>query len=349
MCGLEIGGVIGLKYIIINECGSGAFAKVYKAQHIETRSYHAVKVLCKKELDPEHVDIQRLEILHNERLKQNGMDCKNVVLLDDFFETDEHIFMVFEYAECGDLCDLLALRPLSEHEILQFFDQVLAAVKYCHQNGVYHRDIKPENILLFENGDVKLCDFGLSTTENYSFNHGIGTAAYMAPEVYGDGGEFGEPYAPVHADLWSLGCLLISMITRRTLWDYASKQDFRYNDFMKNPSCYLKEGYKVNDQVLDVISLLLKKDPVQRGCVHRVIDMFDQITEIYDYADDYYHSSTTIRSRSVSQGSWISEESLCIPEGVSVGPESPYWHLDDFEDRSLLSPYLLEDVTNVLP
>ena len=113
-----------------------------------------------------------------------------------------------EYAQKGNLYQYIQKKKgISENEAFKYFIQVASAIYFLHKHGYIHRDIKPENILIDDNFDIKLCDFGwcvsIEKGERTTF---CGTYEYMAPEMVND--EFYD----MGIDIWSLGVLLYEMI-----------------------------------------------------------------------------------------------------------------------------------------
>ena len=116
------------------------------------------------------------------------------------------IYILLEIAENGCLYFYIhSKRGLPENLALRFFYQTVLAVKYVHSKGILHRDIKPENLLLDDNYNVLLCDFGWACTLTGSVNKGqsiCGTYEYMSPEIANLGKHDKK------TDIWSLGILL---------------------------------------------------------------------------------------------------------------------------------------------
>ena len=106
----------------------------------------------------------------------------------------------------------MAKGKLGEDVERKYFRQLVNAVDFCHSRGVYHRDIKPENLLLDENENLKVSDFGLSALAESRRKDGLlhticGTPAYVAPEVIKRKGYEGEK-----ADVWSCGVVFMIQI-----------------------------------------------------------------------------------------------------------------------------------------
>ena len=115
--------------------------------------------------------------------------------------------MVLEYAG-GELFDYIVQNGrMKEVESRRFFQQMICAVEYCHRHKIVHRDLKPENLLLDENLNVKIADFGLSKVVwNEETMTPCGTVGYTAPEIVKD-----ERYSK-SVDMWAMGCVLYTLL-----------------------------------------------------------------------------------------------------------------------------------------
>lgn len=131
-------------------------------------------------------------------------------------KTPAEIIMVLEYAG-GELFDYIVQNGrMKENEARRFFQQMLCAVEYCHRHKIVHRDLKPENLLLDENLNVKIADFGLSNimTDGNFLKTSCGSPNYAAPEVIG-----GKLYAGPEVDVWSCGVILYVLLVGRLPFD----------------------------------------------------------------------------------------------------------------------------------
>ncbi len=188
--------VIDDQYEIICPVGRGRHSVVYKALKIDPerikseRAVVALKILVGHVRDPE---------LHRRRMKREALamlSCvhRNVIKLLDYNSKGDLCYLAMEFAEGGDLRQMLEAHQLvlTPDLALRLMLQVLTALERIHQVGIIHRDIKPENILLTNDGEVKLADFGISLLPGEKeppeeVHRGVGTFDYLAPECLEEG------------------------------------------------------------------------------------------------------------------------------------------------------------------
>lgn len=128
----------------------------------------------------------------------------------EYFETTKHILFVIQLSLGGDLLNYVRKRrQLKEDVAKSVFRQLVEGLRYCHSKNILHRDIKLDNILLSEEGQVKICDFGVSkiVRPGEKMTEQCGTPAYIAPEILMDKG-----YKGFMADIWSAGVVLYAML-----------------------------------------------------------------------------------------------------------------------------------------
>uniref|UniRef100_A0AAZ3NWD5 Maternal embryonic leucine zipper kinase n=1 Tax=Oncorhynchus tshawytscha TaxID=74940 RepID=A0AAZ3NWD5_ONCTS len=198
-----------LKYYEVYETiGSGGFAKVKLGRHILTGEKVAIKIMEKKELGE---DLPRVKV---EIEAMKSLSHQHVCRLYHVIETDTRIYMILEYCPGGELFDyIIAKDRLSEEETRVFFRQIVSALAYVHSQGYAHRDLKPENLLIDEDHNLKLIDFGLCakpkvTTLSWGLGYELMTCcAYAAPELIQ-----GKAYIGSEADVWSMGVLLFALL-----------------------------------------------------------------------------------------------------------------------------------------
>lgn len=197
------------KYEMGRLLGKGHYAKVYYGKETTTGESVAIKIINK-----DHV-IKRQGMM--EQIKREISIMKlvrhpNIVELKEVMATKTKIFFIMEFVKGGELFSKVVKGKLKEDIARKYFQQLISAVDFCHSRGVSHRDLKPENLLLDENGDLKVSDFGLSALPEQSLQDGLlhtqcGTPAYVAPEVLRKKG-----YDGAKADIWSCGVILYALL-----------------------------------------------------------------------------------------------------------------------------------------
>ncbi|CAK9142697.1 unnamed protein product [Ilex paraguariensis] len=188
--------------------GQGTFAKVYYARSLKTGESMAIKVIDKEKV----LRFGLMEQIKREISVMRLVRHPNIVQLFEVMATKTKIYFVMEYAKDSELFSKVAKGRLKEDVARKYFQQLINAVDFCHSRVVYHRDLKPENLLLDENENLKVSDFGLSALAESKHQDGLlhttcGTPAYVAPEVINRKG-----YDGVKADIWSCGVILFVLL-----------------------------------------------------------------------------------------------------------------------------------------
>ena len=188
------------------EIGRGKYSVVYKGRKKKSIEYVAVK----------SVERGRRKKLMNEVRIFHNLQHPNVLRFHNWYETRNHLWIVFEYCPGGDLFKLLEEdKKLPEKTIKKFAFELVEGLSYLHQNGIIYADLKPSNILVNEFSGLKFGDFGLSkkisdlavkSGEELQKEEKQGVPYYMAPELFQDDGVYSFA-----SDFWSLGCLLFEM------------------------------------------------------------------------------------------------------------------------------------------
>ncbi|KAM7487511.1 hypothetical protein LguiB_024995 [Lonicera macranthoides] len=192
------------KYDLLHELGKGSYGSVYKARDLRTSEMVAIKVISLSEGEEGYEEI-RGEI---EMLQQ--CSHPNVVRYLGSYQGEEYLWIVMEYCGGGSVADLMNVtdEPLEEYQIAYICREALKGLSYLHSIFKVHRDIKGGNILLTEQGEVKLGDFGVAaqlTRTMSKRNTFIGTPHWMAPEVIQESRYDGK------VDVWALGVSAIEM------------------------------------------------------------------------------------------------------------------------------------------
>ncbi|SPO32346.1 related to serine/threonine protein kinase [Ustilago trichophora] len=254
-----------------------ASASLLAAKQGHASGYYAVKCLNKVGLDARQRAFQRREIM----LHTMASSHPNVVTLHRVIDDpqDPCVYVVLDYCPDGDLFSMITetqryMLPTSASRsaeqqgidvaftqerlkmdalIRDVFDQILDAVEFCHQMGIYHRDLKPENILCLRGGaKVVLADFGLATGDKTSADFGCGSTFYMGPECQGGITRRLTSYNTAANDVWSLGVILVNLICGRNPWKQACPADDTFREYLRNPD-FLKEILPISEGVNTIL------------------------------------------------------------------------------------------------
>ena len=247
--------------------GKGGYGKLYLARNAIDNKEYAIKNISKKKMKEMRISTS---IIKREIDIHIRITHPHIIKLFSYLEDRYNYYLAMEYAQKGNLYQLIHdKKGMNENEAFNYFIQVVSAIYFLHMNGYAHRDIKPENILLDENNQIKLCDFGwcvnVSKGERITF---CGTYEYMAPEMIND--EFYD----MGIDIWSLGVLLYEMI--------HGYSPFRAHCFLKDAKSAMKEIFRniksnnyviernISNECIDLIDKLLTIDPKKRIKVNEI-------------------------------------------------------------------------------
>ncbi|ORY63512.1 serine/threonine-protein kinase ksp1 [Pseudomassariella vexata] len=261
------GVVLGGRFQTISPLNHGSFGMVFMARDLQTNDIVAVKCLTKKAAANDlgidfAVDDQSEELFCHRVLGAHP----NIVSLIDTFETDAHVYLALEFCSRGDLYEAIrtGYGPLETEHVRRFMLELVDAVSYMHSKGIYHRDIKPENIFLTENGSMKLGDFGLATTDKWSYESTVGSDRYMAPEQYDSAG---AGYSPIQADIWAIGICLLNILFSRNPFTTPTEADPLFLDFSRDKQSLFDVFPTMSQDTYEVIVECMNLDPTKRSLV----------------------------------------------------------------------------------
>ncbi|CAL6075013.1 Kinase [Hexamita inflata] len=241
-------------YILGKQLGRGTFGDVRVATQITTQQKVAMKILDKSKIKCEDDfkrvvrEIQVLKMLNN----------PFVVKLLEVIDTPNHIYLVTEYIDNGELLKYIAERKkLTEEDACRLFRQLVSGLFYCHTRKVCHRDLKLKNILLDSDNNIKIIDFGLSNVlaKDYQLKTACGSPSYASPEMLCQ-----KKYDGPMVDVWSCGVILFAMICGYLPFDDPDLQQL----YKKVLNGRVEVPEYVSPQATDLLNKILIQEPKYR-------------------------------------------------------------------------------------
>ncbi|CAF2051578.1 unnamed protein product [Brassica napus] len=198
----------------LEKIGQGTYSSVYKARDLETNQIVALKKVRFANMDPDSVRFMAREIIILRRL-----DHPNVMKLEGLITSrvSGSMYLIFEYME-HDLSGLASTPGVkfSEAQIKCYMKQLLHGLEHCHSRGVLHRDIKGSNLLLDQNNNLKIGDFGLANFygphQKQPLTSRVVTLWYRPPELLLGSTDYG-----ITVDMWSTGCILAELFNGKPI------------------------------------------------------------------------------------------------------------------------------------
>ncbi len=243
--------------------GEGGQGHVYDVVDVTTGKEYAMKVSNKNEQALAEAKIQT-KFIH-----------PRIVDTELYFETDDKTVIIMEACRKGDLSSFISASKnihVGQKEIVGIFTQICFAVQYIHNKGFSHRDMKASNIVNCGSELVsswKLIDFGFAVEKDTLIFGSCCSLMYLSPESLKQ-----EPYFPQPTDIWALGILLYEMLYRKSPFSGRTKEE--YIRSIKDSTVKFPKR-KVNQKVLDLIGLMLERDPEKRITINGVIEKLKDI------------------------------------------------------------------------
>ncbi|KAF9291765.1 cyclin-dependent kinase 2 [Linnemannia elongata] len=281
-------------YQKLEKIGEGTYGVVYKATHRPTGRVVAMKKIRLENEDEGVPSTAIREISLLKELKHN-----HVVQLLDVVHEESKLFLVFEFLEV-DLKKYMDTHTKAQNtglpleQVKEYLHQLIQGVEFCHQRRILHRDLKPQNLLIDENRNLKLADFGLARAFGIplrTYTHEVITLWYRAPEIL-----MGSRHYSTAVDMWSIGCIFAEMITKRPLFPGDSEIDemFKIFKILGTPNETVWPGVSslkdwnpefpkwqrkdlrtlvpgLNDEGLDLLEQLIDYNPARRISAKRAL------------------------------------------------------------------------------
>lgn len=291
------------RYVMKEKLGQGTYGVVFRCEDSHTGQSVAMKKISEQR--PEEgvpsIAIREIALLRE-------VQHPNVVALLNVLPRDRELMLIFEYVD-QDLKKLLDSRitPFHGQKLKWIMYQLLQGMAACHAKRIVHRDLKPQNILVSKNeGVVKIADFGLARAFHvtlHSYTREVVTLWYRAPEIL-----LGERHYRPAVDIWSLGCIMAELATKRALFpgDCEIHQLFLIFKTFGTPSeaswpgvtklAQYNEGYPqwrpadlrnyvpgIDAHGLNLLKGMLQVDPLERISAPAALQhpWFDEIRDAY--------------------------------------------------------------------
>ncbi|KAJ6247818.1 protein kinase [Anaeramoeba flamelloides] len=250
-------------YLLGQVIGKGNFGKVRLAKHIPTKEIVAMKIIYKKQ---NFLTEKTRSHLFREMKILQQLNHPNLIELYEIFEDDDNWYIVMEYIRGGELFDyVIKEKKVQESIARKFFAQIVSGISYCHSKNIVHRDLKLENLLLTNDQQIKIIDFGLSnfSKRDELLNTFCGSASYAAPEVIQ-----GMDYDGLKSDVWSLGVLLFVLLVGKFPF---GNQNIKILLLKIKAKRYYFPNY-LSDSVINLIKNMLIIDPKRRYSISQVME-----------------------------------------------------------------------------
>ncbi|KAK1229766.1 Serine/threonine protein kinase [Marasmius sp. AFHP31] len=362
---------------LVEVLGVGGYGIVYRAEDVCSPSPMSYAVKCLPHNHSTQSMRQRQAHMREIALHQIAGAHPNVVTLHRVVEDYNFTYIIMDYAPDHDLFSQILHKSRylgDDYLIKHIFLQMVDAVEYCHQLGIYHRDLKPENILCFDDGlRIAITDFGLATTDKLSEEYRTGSIYHMSPgkpftfhlalqrlidaslPSECQGGDFGVagPYSPMFNDIWSLGIILLNLATGRNPWKSASASDPTFQAYLRDPLGFLPTVLPISQELNDVLVRMLEIDWRERMTIAELRQAIEEVDTFYsegvilegsmarcpwEAGMDIDSDSSTKQSVHKSE-SHPSELKSCWSQDSAVSSDMVFAHHSPDEDSFRHSPW----------
>ena len=253
----------------IKSIGAGSMGQVKLAMHQQTKQLAAVKIVPKaftqRSKDRRESNETRDARVIREAAIGRLLDHPNIAKLYDVYSMTGHFYLVFEFVSGGQILDYIITHGcVKELQAVKFARSIASALDYCHHNSVVHRDLKIENILIADDGDIKLIDFGLSNLfrRDDLLRTFCGSLYFAAPELLN-----AVPYAGPEIDIWSFGVVLYVLVSGKVPFEDKSMSALH----SKIKRGVVEYPQWLSSQCVDLLSKMLKVDSSARATLSEVM------------------------------------------------------------------------------
>jgi beta-lactam-binding protein with PASTA domain/predicted Ser/Thr protein kinase len=255
---LADGVLVDGRYLILRRIGSGGMADVYCAEDKHLGREVALKVLHRRFAQ----DAEFVERFRREASAAAGLQHAHVVGVYDRGEHEGTYYIAMEYLRGRTLKDIVAGEaPIDQLRAIGLGIQILQAAAFAHRNSVVHRDFKPHNVIVDDQGNAKVTDFGIAragASEMTETGSIMGTAQYLSPEQ-AQGQE-----VTARSDIYSIGIMLYELLTGRLPFNGDSAVAIALKHMSEPPPAMSQDGLRIEPNLEAVVLGALAKDPDAR-------------------------------------------------------------------------------------
>ncbi|MQB79813.1 Stk1 family PASTA domain-containing Ser/Thr kinase [Lactobacillus reuteri] len=250
---------IGHRYRIIRSLGEGGMANVYLAHDMVLDRDVSVKLLRLDLRD----DPSTKRRFHREAMAATQLNDPHIVGIYDVGEDHGLQYMVMQYVKGTDLKAYIKKHyPIPLLQVIDIMEQVLSAVATAHAHGIIHRDLKPQNILIDENKNVKITDFGIAVAVSQDSltqtNTLMGSVHYLSPE------QARGSIATKQSDIYSLGIILFELLTRKVPFEGETAVSIALKHFREEIPSVREQNKEIPQALENVIIKATAKEPAER-------------------------------------------------------------------------------------
>lgn len=250
---------IGHRYRIIRSLGEGGMANVYLAHDMVLDRDVSVKLLRLDLRD----DPSTKRRFHREAMAATQLNDPHIVGIYDVGEDHGLQYMVMQYVKGTDLKAYIKKHyPIPLPQVIDIMEQVLSAVATAHAHGIIHRDLKPQNILIDENKNVKITDFGIAVAVSQDSltqtNTLMGSVHYLSPE------QVRGSIATKQSDIYSLGIILFELLTGKVPFEGETAVSIALKHFREEIPSVREQNKEIPQALENVIIKATAKEPAER-------------------------------------------------------------------------------------
>ena len=251
------------QYQLVMCIASGSASQVWEVTEKASARHLAMKMVKKD--SPEFKE-NKVKMKREAEIMKT-LDHPLIVKFEKFSTNRDHTYILMEYFRASNLKLQIKAEQNKVHlKIRQLFEGVCTALSHVHQKGFIHRDIKPDNVLMNRAGEIRLCDFSLSTKEVKGFGRFFagkaktiqGTRTYIAPET------IRRAQPTFKTDLYSLGVLFFEVLTGKTPFQAPSPEELLQKHLRTEPPNPSEFNPNVSPEMDRIVGKLLKKKPIDR-------------------------------------------------------------------------------------